>query len=209
MILFSLILQIKSLSILLRLIFFSFPFKNLIAFNVPQNIRKHIKFHFKRQTEVICPQVLIRTSNCKTFDISSFHIASLSPIPEIKSLLDATDVHSASNSTGPWSIDGLQGRRLQVLPPGTNCGGGKAGGRGSPYTPLCPKKEGEPLAFYRDLPDGLVTLATENGNGTDQLISFDGQSALRIVTDRRFCFTGQWTLLKNGFNRARWSWQIK
>lgn len=77
-----------------------------------------------------------------------------------------------------------------MLPPGTNFrGGGRA--EGAHLTPLCPKKEGEPLAFYRDLPDGLVTLATENGNGTDQLISFDGQSALRIVTDRRFCFTGQ------------------
>lgn len=77
-----------------------------------------------------------------------------------------------------------------MLPPGTNWGGGRRA-EGAHLTPLCPKKEGEPLAFYRDLPDGLVTLATENGNGTDQLISFDGQSALRIVTDRWFCFTGQ------------------
>lgn len=77
-----------------------------------------------------------------------------------------------------------------MLPPGTN-GVGDEGRKGLTLSPLCPKKEGEPLAFYRDLPDGLVTLATENGNGTDQLISFDGQSALRIVTARRFCFTGQ------------------
>lgn len=133
MLLFSLILQIKSLSILLTLIFSPF-LKNLIAFNTPQNIRKHILNSILKDRQKWCPQVLIRTSNCKTFDISSFHIPSHPPISEIKSLLDATDVHSASNSTGPWSIDGLQGRRLQVLPPGTNRGG--ESGRGSPYPPL-------------------------------------------------------------------------